>query len=58
MPQVIWTEAALVDIQRHHETLDLIDTDVATRAVQVIRKAGDSLATFPRRGAIINEATG
>ena len=56
MPRVKWTEAALADIQRHYETL-LIDTDVSIRAVQAIRKAGDSL-DFPRRGALVHEATG
>lgn len=58
MPQITWTKAALADIQRHYETLKLIDPDIAIRAVQAIRKAGDSLGTFPRRGAIVHEATG
>jgi len=58
MPQVIWTEAALADIQRHFEALTLMDVDVALQAAQAIRKAGDSLETFPRRGAIVNEASG
>ncbi len=58
MPQVIWTETALADIQRHYETITLIDADVARRSVQAIRKAGDSLETFPRRGAIVNEVAG
>lgn len=58
MPQVTWTEAALADIQRHYETLELINTNVAIRAVQLICKAGNSLETFPRRGAIVHKATG
>ena len=58
MPQVIWTEAALADIQRHYETLELIDVNVALRAVQAIRKAGDSLEIFPRRGALVHKAAG
>jgi plasmid stabilization system protein ParE len=58
MPQVIWNQAALSDIQRHYETLALRDADVALQAVQAIRKAGDSLETFPRRGAILHEAIG
>jgi plasmid stabilization system protein ParE len=41
MTQISWTEAALVDIQRHYETLALISADVALRAIQAIRKAGD-----------------
>ena len=58
MSQVVWTEAALLDVQRHYETLTLIETEVAIRAAQAIRKAGDSLETSPRRGAIVQEATG
>jgi plasmid stabilization system protein ParE len=58
MTQISWTEAALVDIQRHYETLALISADVALRAIQAIRKAGDSLEAFPRRGAIVHEAAG
>jgi plasmid stabilization system protein ParE len=53
MSQVTWTEAAFTDIQRHYETIALMDTKTALRAVQAIRKAGDSLETFPRRGAIV-----
>jgi plasmid stabilization system protein ParE len=48
MSQVTWTEAALTDIQRHYETIALMDAKTALRAVQAIRKAGDSLETFPR----------
>ena len=58
MPQVTWTKVALADIQRHYETLELINTNVGIRAVQAIRQAGDSLETFPQRGAIIHDATG
>jgi plasmid stabilization system protein ParE len=57
MTQVSWTEAAFTDIQRHYEALALINAD-ALRAIQVIRKAGDSLEAFPRRGAIVHEAAG
>lgn len=58
MSQVIWTEAALSDVQRHYETLAQIELDIALRAVRAIRKAGDSLETSPRRGAIVQEAAG
>jgi plasmid stabilization system protein ParE len=58
MTQVSWTEAAFTDIQRHYEALALMNADVALRAIQVIRKAGDSLEAFPRRGAIVHEAAG
>lgn len=58
MSQVIWTETALLDVQRHYETLRLIEPEVAVRAAQAIRKAGDSLESSPRRGAIVQESTG
>ena len=58
MAQVTWTKAALVDIQRHYETLEPIGINIALRAVQAVRKAGDSLEIFPQRGAIIHEAAG
>lgn len=58
MTQVTWTEAAFTDIQRHYETIALIDAKTALRAVQAIRKAGDSLEAFPRQGAIVHEAAG
>ncbi len=35
-----------------------MEVEVALRAVRAIRKAGDSLETSPRRGAIVQEATG
>ncbi|WP_269452753.1 hypothetical protein [Phormidesmis priestleyi] len=39
MSQVVWTEAALADIQRHYETLALMEAEVALRAVRAIRTA-------------------
>ncbi len=58
MTQVIWTEAALADAQRQYKILASIDGNVALRAAQAILKAGNSLETSPRRGAIVQEATG
>jgi plasmid stabilization system protein ParE len=58
VPQVIWTEAALVDTQRHYEFLETFNPDAALRAKKAIQRAGNSLATSPQRGSVVQKAEG
>jgi plasmid stabilization system protein ParE len=58
MSQIIWTQAAIDDLNRHYDFIKLNDADTATRAVQAIVSSGESLQQNPRRGAIVDEIAG
>jgi plasmid stabilization system protein ParE len=58
VPQIIWTEAALADTQRHYEFLEALNPDVALRAKQAIQRSGNSLATSPQRGSVVQRKEG
>lgn len=58
MPTVIWTPAAVADINRHYKFIDLNNPDAAKRAAQAILKAGNSLEEHPRRGTVVQQTEG
>lgn len=58
MSQIVWTQAAIVDLNRHYDFLKLNDSDAATRAAQAIVSSAESLQQNPRRGAIVDEVAG
>ena len=58
MPQIVWTESAIEDLNRHYEFLKVNNADAAARAVQGIVDSGESLLENPRRGTPIAEAPG
>jgi plasmid stabilization system protein ParE len=58
MSEIIWTQAAIDDLNRHYNFIKLNDADAATRAVQAIVSLGESLQQNPRRGAIVDEIAG
>ena len=58
MTPIIWTKAATTDIERHYAFLEPVNPDTATKAVQAILKAGESLKENPRRGAVVLQAQG
>lgn len=58
MSTVIWTTAALADVEGLLNGLAQVNPDAADRAAQAIRKAGDSLESSPKRGAIVQGAPG
>jgi plasmid stabilization system protein ParE len=58
MSTIVWTKAAVADIERHHEFLELTNPDTARKAVQEILKKGESLKQNPRRGSIVTQAEG
>jgi len=58
MTAIVWTEAAQVDLERHYDFLAANAPEVAARVVQAIVSAAESLAQNPRRGAIVEQASG
>jgi len=58
MPTVIWTTAALADVEGLINVLAEVNPDAADRAAQAIRKAGDSLESSPSRGVMVQGAPG
>ncbi len=58
MSQIVWTETAIGDLNRHYDFIKLNDVDAAARAVQAIVSLGESLQQNPRRGAIVDEIAG
>ena len=50
MPEVIWSHAALLDIQRLHQFLAKKNKDAANRAVKTIRASVKVLAHQPHVG--------
>ncbi|MBD2296027.1 type II toxin-antitoxin system RelE/ParE family toxin [Anabaena sphaerica FACHB-251] len=58
MSEIVWTETATNDLNRHYDFLSTNNPDGAARAVQAIVSAGESLQQNPRRGAIVDEIAG
>ncbi len=58
MSQIVWTETALYDLNRHYDFIKLNNPDIAARAVQMIVTSGESLQQNPRRGSILDEIAG
>ncbi|MEA5565542.1 type II toxin-antitoxin system RelE/ParE family toxin [Anabaena sp. UHCC 0399] len=58
MSQIVWTETAIDDLNRHYNFIKLNNADAASRAVQAIVSSGESLQQSPRRGAILDEIVG
>ncbi|MBD2682405.1 MULTISPECIES: type II toxin-antitoxin system RelE/ParE family toxin [Nostoc] len=58
MPQIVWTQTAIDDLNRHYDFLKVNDTEAAARAVQAIVSSGESLQENARRGAIVDEIAG
>jgi plasmid stabilization system protein ParE len=58
MSQIVWTQTAIDDLNRHYDFIKLNNADAAARAVQAIVSSGESLQKNPRRGAIVDEIAG
>ena len=58
MSQIVWTETAIDDLNRHYDFINLNNADAAARAVQAIVSSGESLQQNPHRGAIVDEIAG
>ena len=58
MPQIVWTETAINDLNRHYDFIKLNNADAAAQAVQAIVSSGESLRQNSRRGAIVDEIAG
>ncbi|WP_353734896.1 MULTISPECIES: type II toxin-antitoxin system RelE/ParE family toxin [unclassified Okeania] len=55
MPEIVWTDRAVEDLNRHYEFLKTNNADAAAKAVREIVSAGESLEENPRRGTPIGE---
>lgn len=58
MSQIVWTQTAIDDLNRHYDFIRLNSAEAATRAVQAIVSSGESLQQNLRRGAIVDEIAG
>ncbi len=58
MPQVIWTDTAIDDLNRHYEFIKVNNTEAASRALKAISSSAESLQQNPRRGTIVSEKAG
>ncbi|MBK1986091.1 type II toxin-antitoxin system RelE/ParE family toxin [Sphaerospermopsis aphanizomenoides BCCUSP55] len=58
MSEIVWTETAINDLNRHYDFIAFSNADTAVRAVQAIVSSGESLQQNPRRGAIVDEIAG
>ncbi|WP_071191457.1 type II toxin-antitoxin system RelE/ParE family toxin [Trichormus sp. NMC-1] len=58
MSEIVWTETAINDLNRHYDFISLNNAVAAGRAVQAIVSSGESLQQNPRRGAIVDEIAG
>lgn len=58
MSEIVWTQAAIADLNRHYDFIKLNEADAATRVVQAIVSSAESLQQNPRRGAIVDEVAG
>ncbi|MBE9233848.1 type II toxin-antitoxin system RelE/ParE family toxin [Cuspidothrix issatschenkoi LEGE 03284] len=55
MSEIVWTETATNDLNRHYDFIALSNADAAARAIQAIVTSGGSLQPNPRRRAIVDE---
>ena len=58
MPQIVWTDNAIDDMNRHYDFIKVNNVEAASRALEAILSSGESLQQNPRRGAIVNEKAG
>lgn len=58
MSEIVWTETAISDLNRHYDFIALSNANAAARAIQAIVASGGSLQKNPRRGAIVDEIAG
>ena len=58
MPQIVWTEDAVDDLNRHYDFLKINNADAAARAVRGIVSSAESLQENPRRGTAIGQSPG
>lgn len=58
MSEIVWTETAITDLNRHYDFIALSNADAAAHAIQAIVTSGGSLQQNPRRGAIVDEIAG
>ncbi len=58
MFQIVWTETAIDDLNRHYNFIALNDVNAAASAVQTIVSSSDTLQQNPRRGAIVDDIAG
>ena len=58
MSQIVWTQTAINDLNRHYDFIALNDVNAAARAVQTIVSSSDTLQQNPHRGAIVDEVAG
>ncbi|MGD1700489.1 type II toxin-antitoxin system RelE/ParE family toxin [Dapis sp. BLCC M229] len=58
MPEIVWTDMAVEDLNRHYEFLKVNNADAAARGIQKIVSFAESLQENPRRGRIVDEIAG
>ena len=58
MSQIVWTQNATDDLNRHYDFIKLNNPEAAARAVQAIVSSAESLQENPRRGSIVDEIAG
>lgn len=58
MSQIVWTQNATDDLNRHYDFIKVNNPEAAARAIQTIVSSGESLQDNPRRGAIVDEIAG
>lgn len=58
MPSVVWSRAALRDLERQYQFLRTNNPDAAAQALQAIVNAGKSLAQTPQRGTPVADTPG
>ena len=58
MPEIVWTESAVDDLNHHYDFLKINNADAAARAVQGIVYSAESLQENPRRGTAISQSQG
>ncbi len=58
MPSVVWSRAALRDLENQYQFLRINNLDTAAKALQAIVNAGKSLAPAPQRGTPVADTPG
>ena len=58
MSQIVWTQNASDDLNRHYDFIKVNNPEAAARAIQTIVFSAESLQENPRRGAIVDEIAG
>ncbi|MEB3269832.1 MAG: type II toxin-antitoxin system RelE/ParE family toxin [Leptolyngbya sp.] len=58
MPTVVWSRAAIADLDRQHQFLKARNPEAATLALKKIVQAAKSLGQTPQRGTPISSAPG